>query len=56
VRAGGGDQQHPLCVVLALDVDEVLLGVPELLGELPENKLVSTRDPGFVPSEVHQTG
>jgi hypothetical protein len=22
-------------------------------GELPENKLVSTRDPGFVPSEVH---
>jgi hypothetical protein len=27
-----------------------------LLGELPENKVVSTHDPGFVPTEVHQTG
>jgi hypothetical protein len=24
--------------------------------ELPENKLVTTRDPGFEPSEVYQTG
>jgi hypothetical protein len=24
--------------------------------ELPENKDVSTRDPGFVPSAVHQAG
>jgi hypothetical protein len=24
--------------------------------ERPENKGVSTHDPGFVPSEVHQTG
>jgi hypothetical protein len=36
VAAGGGDQDRPLGVVLALDVDEVLLGVGELAEDLVE--------------------
>ena len=34
MAAGGGDQDRPLGVVLALDVDEVLLHVGELAEDL----------------------
>jgi hypothetical protein len=42
-----------LQVLIKLVVIEPLKEQP---GELPDNKVVSTHDPGFVPTEVHQTG
>ena len=36
--------------------DSVSVTIVDLVRQLPENKLVSTRDSGFVPSDVSQTG